>query len=200
MNKNTFIKLGVGIVLFIIMIYSFSGGQTTEEYIAEIEKERDERDIFMRNSPDSPFKGKEEKYQRLKFYPIDARWKVKARFYEIPTKNIRRLPTSDNKIKEYFEYGSAEFSIADKPQQLLLLKNANDQSLFLAFGDETGAIETYGAGRYLEVTHDGSNTITLDFNRAYNPYCAYAHEYSCPLPPRENLLSVPIEAGEKTYK
>jgi uncharacterized protein (DUF1684 family) len=72
--------------------------------------------------------------------------------------------------------------------------------LFLAFGDETSARETYGAGRYLDVQKvPGSKTITLDFNKAYNPYCAYNETFSCPLPPQENLLQVAIKAGEQTY-
>ena len=72
--------------------------------------------------------------------------------------------------------------------------------LFLAFGDETSGAETYGAGRYLDITKTpGSNTIILDFNQAYNPYCAYSNSFSCPLPPPENLLRVAIRAGEKTY-
>jgi uncharacterized protein (DUF1684 family) len=72
--------------------------------------------------------------------------------------------------------------------------------LFLAFGDGTSAEETYGAGRYLDIDKtQGSNTITLDFNKAYNPYCAYSEKFSCPLPPAENLLVIPIPAGEKSY-
>jgi uncharacterized protein (DUF1684 family) len=72
--------------------------------------------------------------------------------------------------------------------------------LFLAFGDATSARETYGGGRYLDITKTpGSTTITLDFNQAYNPYCAYDDTYSCPLPPAENLLTVAIKAGEKNY-
>jgi uncharacterized protein (DUF1684 family) len=72
--------------------------------------------------------------------------------------------------------------------------------LFLAFGDETSAVESYGAGRYLDIKKvPGSTSITLDFNLAYNPYCAYNDTYSCPLPPKENLLPVAIRAGEKVY-
>jgi uncharacterized protein len=72
--------------------------------------------------------------------------------------------------------------------------------LFLAFGDATSAKETYGAGRYLDITKTpGATTIILDFNKAYNPYCAYNETYSCPLPPPENLLNVAIRAGEKSY-
>lgn len=182
------------------MIYSFSGGQTTEDYIEEIKKEREEQDLFMRNSSESPFYGNVESYKGLDHYQIDIKYKIKARFFDIPSKAIRKLPTSDNLTREYLEYGYAEFTLFDKNQKLLILENVSDETLFLAFGDETSAETTYGAGRYLDVKHDGSNSITLDFNLAYNPYCAYSDKFSCPLPPRENLLSIPIEAGEKTYQ
>ncbi len=200
MKKDLIIKVVVGVVLVIIFIYSFSGGQTTEEYIEEITKEREEQDLFMRNSSDSPFTESDKEYKGLEYYPIDIKYKVKARFIEIEDKKIRQLPTNDDQVTEYLEYGYAEFTLDDKEQKLLILENVSEESLFLAFGDETSAIETYGAGRYLDVTHQGGNSITLDFNLAYNPYCAYSYEFSCPLPPRENLLSVAIQAGEKTYE
>lgn len=200
MKTNTLLKLLVGAILVIIIIYSFSGGQTTEEYIAAITEEREDRDIYMKNSTDSPFYKKTETYQGLNFYPIDIKYKIKARFESPQKKKIFKLPTNDNLVREYLEYGYAEFTFSDKDQKLLILENVEDETLFLAFGDETSAIETYGAGRYLDVTHSGGNSITLDFNMAYNPYCAYSDEFSCPLPPRENLLSVAIEAGEKSYQ
>lgn len=200
MKSNTILKIVIGLVVIIIIFYSFSGGQTTEEYIAEIKKEREEQDLFMRNSSDSPFYKKTDTYKGLSHFPIDIKYKIKARFTDIPSKAITKLPTSDNSSREYLEYGYADFTLFDKPQKLLILENVSDESLFLAFGDDTSADETYGAGRYLDVKHDGGNSITLDFNLAFNPYCAYSDEFSCPLPPRENLLSVPIEAGEKTYQ
>ena len=72
--------------------------------------------------------------------------------------------------------------------------------LFLAFADETSGDETYGAGRYLDVKKvPAATSVVLDFNLAYNPYCAYNDSYSCPFPPKENILKIPIKAGEKTY-
>ncbi|MEQ8924277.1 MAG: DUF1684 domain-containing protein [Fulvivirga sp.] len=200
MSKNSIIKLVIGLVVVVIMIYSFSGGQTTEEYIAEIEEEREEQDLFMRNSSESPFYNNTESYKGLNHFPIDIKYKIKAKFTEPSSKKIRKLPTNDDLSREYLEYGYAEFTLFDKKQSLLILENVEDEKLFLAFGDETSTETTYGAGRYLDVTHGGGGSITLDFNLAYNPYCAYSDEFSCPLPPRENLLSVPIEAGEKTYQ
>jgi uncharacterized protein (DUF1684 family) len=200
MNQKNIIQLAFGTLVVIILIYSFSGGQTTEEYIASIEDERQEKDIFMKNSDDSPFKNSEKKYRSLLYYPIGIRYKITARFIEPNKKSIVKLSTNDNEEREYLEYGYAEFSFSDKSQKLLILENVEDEVLFLAFGDETSAIDTYGAGRYLDVKHSGGASITLDFNLAYNPYCAYANQFSCPLPPRQNLLSVAIEAGEKTYQ
>ena len=115
------------------------------------------------------------------------------------------LGTSDGKEEHYLEYAYADFKLHGKAQRLLILElmdmGPNRGKLFLAFADETSANETYGAGRYLDVTRtSGSNTITLDFNKAYNPYCAYNDEFSCPFPPKENLLTVAIMAGEKNYK
>jgi uncharacterized protein (DUF1684 family) len=73
-------------------------------------------------------------------------------------------------------------------------------TLFLAFADATSANETYGAGRYLDLKKvPGATTVTLDFNKAYNPYCAYSDKFSCPFPPKENVLKVAVRAGEKSY-
>jgi uncharacterized protein len=200
MNQKNILRAIFGAIIIIIIIYSFSGGQTSEEYIAQILEERIEKDLFMKNSDESPFHNSTKVIKPLDYYPPDIRYKINARFLDIENKAIVKLPTSDNSESEYLEYGVAEFTFADKSQRLLILENAEDESLFLAFGDETSADETYGAGRYLDVKHDGGNSILLDFNLAYNPYCAYVDNFSCPLPPRQNLLSVAIQAGEKTYQ
>jgi uncharacterized protein (DUF1684 family) len=82
-----------------------------------------------------------------------------------------------------------------------LLQSAEDGHFFLSFYDETSAIATYGAGRYLEVDYKkGQTQVVLDFNKAYNPYCAYTEGYSCPVPPPENNVSIFINAGEKNYE
>ena len=73
------------------------------------------------------------------------------------------------------------------------------RNFFLAFADSTSGKDTYGGGRYLNVRQDGKNSITIDFNLAYNPYCAYNPDFACPLPPKENVLTIAIEAGEKNY-
>lgn len=106
--------------------------------------------------------------------------------------------------RKHTEYAYAEFELDGIKNKLLILEIRDmgpyRGTLFLAFADKTSAVETYGAGRYLDVKKvPGATSVTLDFNEAYNPYCAYNDWYSCPFPPKENILEVAIQAGEKTY-
>jgi uncharacterized protein (DUF1684 family) len=106
--------------------------------------------------------------------------------------------------KKYLEYAFAEFELNNVVCKLLILEIADNSeyrgTLFLPFADETSAKETYGAGRYLELKKTpGATSVTLDFNAAYNPYCAYADNFSCPFPPKQNFLKTAVRAGEKKY-
>ncbi|MGK7391874.1 MAG: DUF1684 domain-containing protein [Candidatus Cyclobacteriaceae bacterium M2_1C_046] len=188
---------------FIILIYSFSGGETEAEYKERITKEREDKEQFMRSSRESPFKNRE--YKGLKYFEPDPAYKVMARFDPVEVEEIMLLPTSDNKQMRYRKYGYAEFELHDENNRLLILELADgsedEGNLFIPFGDATSADQTYGAGRYLDIKHNPKEVVVLlDFNNAYNPYCAYNEEFSCPLPPKENLLIVPIQAGEKNYE
>jgi uncharacterized protein len=201
-TKNIIILLIVVVVL--VGIYSsFTGSETSEAYIAKIEQQRKEKDNDMRNGEDSPF-GDSIRFTGLNYFPVDAKYRIDARLTEINLKKTVTLPTSDNSQKTYQEYAYAEFKLDGVDNRLLILEII-DQSpyrgtLFLAFADKTSAGETYGAGRYLELKKvAGAQSITLDFNEAYNPYCAYSDKFSCPFPPKENILNVEIKAGEKTY-
>lgn len=183
--------------------YSFTGSDTSEAYVARIEQVRTEKDNSFRSGDDSPF-GDSIEFTGLHYFPIDARYRINARLTEINPKKPVVLPTSDGREKSYLEYAYAEFTL-DGVQNKLLILEIMDMgpyrgTLFLAFADKTSANETYGAGRYLDVKKvPGATSITLDFNEAYNPYCAYNDTYSCPFPPKENVLAVEIKAGEKTY-
>jgi uncharacterized protein (DUF1684 family) len=157
----------------------------------------------MTSSKESPLKDKSE-FTGLKYFPPDLKYKIIADLIPIQSKKVVTLNTNDGKEQRYIEYAYAEFNLDGVHNKLLILEGIDmgpiRGKLFLAFGDETSAVETYGAGRYLDVNKvPGSTTIVLDFNKAYNPYCAYNDTYSCPIPPVENLLKVPIKAGEKVY-
>ncbi len=202
-TRNIIITL-VAIVALITLFYSFEGSQDEGAYTARIEKEREERDRFMRTSNESPFAKKTNEYTALKFFAPDIKYRIIADLETVENKKPVVLGTNDGKEQRYFEYAWARFKLEGSDQRLLILEIADmgpmRGKLFLAFGDETSTVETYGAGRYLDVAAPpGSATITLDFNLAYNPYCAYDDSFSCPLPPRDNILTVPIRAGEKIY-
>lgn len=202
-SKNIIILLVV-VILAITVFYSFQGSQDETAYVEKIKKEREEKDRFMRNSRESPFAKSEDSYSGLNYFPPDVTYRVIANLEPIQQKKTVILGTNDGKEQRYIEYAYANFKLHGKDNRLLILEIADmgpfRGKLFLAFGDETSARETYGAGRYLDVTKSpGSSTIELDFNLAYNPYCAYDESFTCPLPPRENILGIPIKAGEMNY-
>ncbi|MEM8568553.1 MAG: DUF1684 domain-containing protein [Bacteroidota bacterium] len=199
MNRNRLFLLLGFIILVIIFIYSLGGDYSPEEYKEYIQKEREEQERFMRYNEESPFVLSDVEFKPLKHYPADLKYRIKGRFEAVEAPKIRSLGTNDGKQEQYVEYGYAIFELDGEENRLLIFENVVEEKLFLAFGDATSAMETYGAGRYLDIEHSGGKTIKLDFNLAYNPYCAYVDDFSCPLPPRENLLVVPIEAGEKEY-
>jgi uncharacterized protein (DUF1684 family) len=204
MKAKNIVILVAAVVVIISVFYSFRGDGDTATYVNEINKERDEKDRYMRTSEESPFGNPPQEYKGLKYYPPDPKYRIIADLTPIEKKKAVTLATNDGKEQRYLEYAYAEFDLDGYHHRLLILEVIDmgpfRGTLFFAFGDETSAVETYGAGRYLDLAKvPGSSTITLDFNKAYNPYCAYNDTFSCPLPPPENLLSIPIRAGEKTY-
>ncbi len=205
MKTKNILLIVVVVAVLVTVYYSFSGNQNSEAYIASMETLRQEKDHNMRTDSDSPFAGDStNSFKGLNYFPIDAAYRIQARLTSIEQKKTISLPTSDGKQKSYMEYAYAEFEMHGERNKLLILEIMDmgpyRGTLFLAFADKTSAIETYGAGRYLDIKKiPGSTSVTLDFNEAYNPYCAYNDNFSCPFPPPENLLNIRIEAGEKTY-
>jgi uncharacterized protein (DUF1684 family) len=205
MKTKNILILGIVIIIIVSIHYSFSGGESSEFYVTNIQKLREEKNLNMR-TPGSPFAGDStNSFKGLNYFPINEHYKINARLTPIPNKKTVLLPTSDGEEKSYLEYAYAEFELEGVQNKLLILEITEmgpyRGTLFLAFADETSANETYGAGRYLDIKKTpGSQSVNLDFNQAYNPYCAYNDNYSCPFPPRENILKVAIKAGEKSYK
>jgi uncharacterized protein len=199
-TRNIVIVIILAVVIAIIF-YS-TGGTDDSGYIATIEKQRADRDRFMRASAESPIANKND-FKGLTYFPPDPAYRVVADLTAIEGGKAVPLATSDGKQETYREYAYADFTLKGIDCKLLILELAEGENagkLFLAFADATSADETYGAGRYLDVEKKpGASTITLDFNLAYNPYCAYNDSFVCPLPPRENLLNVAVRAGEKSY-
>lgn len=204
MKRKNIVLLAIAAVVVVSIYYTMSGSRNQTAYREMILQAREQRDRFMHTSKDSPFADNPAAYEGLKYFPPDQRFKVTAQLEPIKEKKTVLLVTNDGKESRYLEYARATFDLDGYHNSLLILEMVDDDQfrgkLFLAFGDKTSAGETYGAGRYLDVEKmPGSNTITLDFNLAYNPFCAYSEKFSCPLPPRENLLDIAVLAGEKVY-
>ncbi len=139
-----------------------------------------------------------EKLTELPYFPIDLNWRVKAQFKKFDTPVKVAIPNVLGDIEYEKCYGNLVFTINGKELSLMPLGDGVTENLFLIFGDETSAEETYGAGRFLSVERPDKNGITyIDFNKATNPPCAFTDFATCPLPPKENILPVKILAGEK---
>lgn len=192
------------VAVALIVFYSFQEKDSGKDYEAEIVQERVAKDAFMRSSDESPFGEERENFKTLEYFPIDLNYRISAKLNSIRNKKVVVLSTSDGLEKRFLEYAYAEFELNKETCKLLILEIIEEGpyrgTLFLAFADATSADQTYGAGRYLDLKKTpGASSIKLDFNQAYNPYCAYSENYSCPFPPKGNVLKVPVLAGEKKY-
>lgn len=153
----------------------------------------------------SPLKAADTGY--LDFFSLDRTYCVKARFAATPDAQPFDMPTHSGKTKKFRQYGLLTFTIHDTTLTLQVFQNLANKNpkykdeLFIPFTDGTTYSETYGGGRYLDIQIPDikNNEVMLDFNKCYNPYCAYAGGYSCPIPPVENRLPVAIKAGEKNW-
>lgn len=191
------------VVIGVSIIYALQGGETEEEYVERIVEERERTERFMQSSRESPFAPENISYQGLNFYEPKPSYRIRARLTPIQSQKLLQMPTSTGEEEKYIRYAYADFEIEGQQVRLLILQPFDSQNkLFLPFSDATSGEETYGGGRYLDIDMPArtSKSIELDFNEAYNPYCAYNPTYSCPLPPKENILNIPIRAGEKAYK
>ncbi len=201
--KNTKLLFVAALIVVIISImFTFTGQESDQNYVQEIEQERIIKDEFMASSKESPLTDADkEEFTGLFYFPVDEKFKVEADIERITTGERISMATSDGKVKHYKKYAYVTFTIDGIPLKLVLYQPAQPPNnlLFLPFADKTSADETYGGGRYLDFDLPRGDAMEIDFNLAYNPYCVFSDDYSCPLPPRENVLAVAIKAGEKNY-
>lgn len=179
-----------------------------ESYAAAVNAFRQEKDQFFGTSRQSPIPAEERRsgFAGLNYYPPDLAYRVEAEIVPFQHPDVVEITTSTGDIRQQLRYAELRFRIGDQSLTLLGFTDPNvshTHELFVPFRDATSGHDTYGAGRYLEVelAHhaDDTHTAVVDFNLAYNPYCAYNVNYSCPIPPRENTLTVAITAGERNY-
>ena len=195
-------RLVVSVMLALVIggsIYYLITAAQKNSYTAEIQGLRNEKDAWFSTNAKSPFVLKNEPFHRIKYYPPNRKYFIKARFIRNTNQDSVTLITNLGETERLLIYGEALFNLDGTDCRLQLFYLPESTDLFLPFMDATSGQTTYGSGRYLEVATPTEDEVILDFNLAYNPYCAYVDGYSCPFPPKANVLPVAIEAGEKTY-
>ncbi len=171
-------------------------------YLEQLDRFRERKDLFFRSNLSSPLTHAQRvAFRQLDYYPpnFDLIFRVKL-LKEGSPKQIG-IQATGGETRAAVEYGRFEFDAAGKKLSLYVYKMTGDDSneLFVPFTDETCGKTSYSGGRYIDLNQNESGEYVLDFNYAYNPYCAYNHNYSCPIVPQENHLDAPIEAGEMKY-
>jgi uncharacterized protein (DUF1684 family) len=179
-----------------------------DTYHQEIIKHRAHEDSVFKHGEKSPLTPEAKAtFKALVYFPVNEAYRVKAKFVRTANEGIFKMPTTGPRTPEYSKYGELHFTLNGQNLALNAYQNQDLMKqvqyanyLFIPFTDATTGQETYATGRYIDFTIPmGTDSVWVDFNKAYNPYCAYSDGYSCPIPPKENKLPVRIEAGVLAY-
>jgi uncharacterized protein (DUF1684 family) len=195
------------IVFLLLLISTFSCAQKKEPILGETEFQKKMNSEF-KDASTSPLKTKDlKKFKGLEFFKFDSAYVVKAILKRTPNEKPFEMKTTTSRLPRYVKYAVLEFELKEESFKLDIFQNLNLMDdpeyvdyLFLPFLDETNGESSYGGGRYIELRIPEGDEILIDFNKAYNPYCAYNEKYSCPIVPRQNYLRTKVEAGVKAFK
>jgi uncharacterized protein (DUF1684 family) len=167
--------------------------------MTELEAFRAEKDEFFANDDQSPLlSGQRADFKGLNYFPENKSLRLEVQVEEFTEKERMEMQTTTGDVQVYERYGRFHFNVDGVDAELTLY--LGPYGFFLPFVDSSAGIETYPSGRYLEPEPLPGNRFLVDFNLAYNPYCAYNDVWSCPITPFENRLKVPVRAGEKIFK
>lgn len=189
--------------LFTVLVAAF--GSQAQTFTEETNQFRNHYKEEFLHSENSPLKAADLSY--LQFYEPDSTYRVVAHFEKAKGKSFE-MPTYSGMNKTYVKYGVLKFKVNGRRQKLTVYRSLSLQQLakykdylFIPFKDKTNGSDTYGGGRYLDLktTDLKDGTCVLDFNKAYNPYCAYSTGYNCPIPPLNNHMAIAVTAGEKNF-
>jgi uncharacterized protein len=181
----------------------FGYGQEKDSLLNEIDLFQVDQNHHYNDKESSPLKKKERrKFKGHHFYPVDLKYRVNASFEVISNPDTITMPTSAGTEKMFAKYAKLSFELNGEKCVLYAYQNLKvikmegyENSLFLPFTDATSGTETYGGGRYLDLEIPKGDKLVLNFNLAYNPYCAYTTGWFCPIPPAENELKIAVRAG-----
>ena len=180
-----------------------SGPSAPDEasYVDEVTSERTSKERMFREGADSPIPpGRMYELLPLSYFPVSPEYAVPAALKLSDDRPTFEMPTSTGKLRKMQRVGVLQFTLKGEPFSLGAFVEAGTSrvtQLFVPFSDLTTGTETYAAGRYLDITPTSTGIYVIDFNRAYNPYCAYNESFDCPYPPPSNRLKVPVRAGER---
>ena len=196
------------IILAFLFLALFNFGFGQEKFdVSAVEKFQKELNTEYADVKNSPLMAEDlAKFKSLNFYPISEKFFVTAKFVRTENEKPFEMKTSTDRKPIYVKYGEAHFEMDGKPFQLNIYRNIElskkeeyKDYLFLPFSDLTCGNESYIGGKYIDMKAPTTDTIVIDFNTSYNPYCAYSHKYSCPKVPLENDLKIEIRAGVKKF-
>jgi hypothetical protein len=194
-------------VIFSSAIVSCNKSNTPEEeYLDLVQKHRYELNLYFNDKETSPLTEEDQKtFSQLSFFEIDPSYKVLAAVTPIKNGKIISIPTTTERNAIYIEQATLRFDLKGEACELIVYRSEDplvESHLFLPFTDSSNGISTYDTGRYIDIEslEDTAQQISIDFNLAYNPYCAYNKRYSCPIPPKRNNLRLKVLAGEQNYK
>jgi uncharacterized protein (DUF1684 family) len=166
--------------------------------MTQLENFRAQKDEFFASHPESPLTPEQKRtFQGLSYFPENPDLRLEVRVEEFAEGDEIQMQTTTGGVQDYLRFGKFKFQVDGDEAELTIY--ASHHGFFLPFADALAGEETYGAGRYLEPDHLGNDTFLVDFNLAYNPYCAYNEAWACPITPFENRVKVPIRAGEKIF-
>jgi uncharacterized protein (DUF1684 family) len=186
-------------IIAILAYFSIPTAKPVEETGADVLKIRRDKDEAFKNGEESPIKDKSA-FQGLKYYSFNKDYIVDFVLEKAEKAKTVELKMTDGTTEKLILFGKLKGEIGGFTLSLLLYQH-EDGNFFLPFKDKTAPTETYGGGRFLDLplTNVKNNRLRVDFNLAYNPYCAYNEDFACPIPPAENTLPIRIEAGEKIF-
>ena len=197
-------KKSLSLLVLLLHFLGFSQEQFEE---SKVKAFQDELNSEFAIKEKSPLTDEDRKvFESLDFFPANADFFVVADFKRTKKEKPFKMKTSTDRLPEYVKYGELTFTISGKNFKLNVYRNIElskrkgfEDHLFLPFSDLTSGKETYIGGRYIDVKIPKGDTMVIDFNTAYNPYCAYNYKYSCPIVPLENDLDIEIKAGVKKF-
>jgi len=201
MHKHLF-----ALTLFFVATFATAFGQ--DDYKSTVLKERQEKLAHLIDKETSPFKSKKDRkrMKALHHFDVSEDFIIEAKYKPLGGKDTVTVETSAQTQKQFIRYAELHFEMEDKYFAITAFQSVRaakkpdyDGSLFLMFTDNTTGNSTYGGGRYIDIPKPTGETVKLDFNRAYNPYCAYGGGFYCPIPPATNFIKAEITAGEKNY-